>query len=165
MKILINLMRPYHPHTARQQAINPHHPSFLLARFKAGLDRRGFHARLAMADTPGAAWAVARFGAGGPGSVVPAGGARDALLDLPVAALRLDAAGSGLRFTTIDPGMVETDFSKVRFGGDEEKAKAVYDGMDPIRPEDVADLMVFALSERAGYMTGATINIDGGTDF
>ena len=33
------------------------------------------------------------------------------------------------------------------------------------RPEDVADLMVFALSERAGYMTGATINIDGGTDF
>lgn len=59
----------------------------LLARFKAGLDRRGFHARLAMADTPGAAWAVARFGAGG---VVPADGARDALIDLPVAALRLD---------------------------------------------------------------------------
>lgn len=33
------------------------------------------------------------------------------------------------------------------------------------RPEDVADLMAFALSDRAGYMTGATINIDGGTDF
>jgi len=66
----------------------------LLARLKAGLARRGFHARLGFADTPGAAWAVARFGDGG---VVPPGRARDALAGLPVAALRLDeAAVAGL---------------------------------------------------------------------
>ena len=61
----------------------------LLARLLAGVERRGFHARAALAETPGAAWAVAHHGAGG---VVAAGAARAALDGLPVAALRLHEA-------------------------------------------------------------------------
>ncbi|MFD1351511.1 Y-family DNA polymerase, partial [Methylorubrum suomiense] len=58
----------------------------LLADLAARLERTGMSACLALADTPGAAWAVARFG---PGGIVPPGGTSVALLDLPVAALRL----------------------------------------------------------------------------
>ncbi len=60
--------------------------------------------------------------------------------------LRLDHAGSGLRFTTVDPGMVQTDFSRVRFRGDEEKAAAVYRGVDPLTPADVADAVLWAVT-------------------
>ena len=61
-------------------------------------------------------------------------------------ALRLDAAGSGVRFTTVDPGMVETEFSIGRFGGDETKAKAVYAGMTPLTGADVADAILYAVT-------------------
>jgi NADP-dependent 3-hydroxy acid dehydrogenase YdfG len=60
--------------------------------------------------------------------------------------LRLDTAGSGIRFTTVDPGMVKTDFSRVRFRGDEEKARAVYQGVDPLTAEDVAEAIVWAVT-------------------
>jgi len=60
--------------------------------------------------------------------------------------LRLDAAGTGVRFTTVDPGLVETDFSTVRFRGDAERAKGVYRGMTPLRPADVAEAILFALT-------------------
>lgn len=60
-------------------------------------------------------------------------------------ALRLDEAGSGIRFTTVDPGMVETEFSIVRLG-DRAKADAVYDGMTPLTPEDVADAIAYAVT-------------------
>ena len=61
-------------------------------------------------------------------------------------ALREDLLGRPIRVTTVDPGLVETDFSRVRFGGDLERAGAVYEGVEPLRPEDVADCIVFALT-------------------
>lgn len=61
-------------------------------------------------------------------------------------ALRLDLAGTGIRCTTVDPGMVKTDFSLVRFEGDRERAEAVYAGVDPLTPEDVADAVLWAVS-------------------
>ena len=60
-------------------------------------------------------------------------------------ALRLDAAGSGIRFTTVDPGMVATEFSEVRLG-DPEAAARVYEGMAPLAPEDVADAILYAVT-------------------
>lgn len=71
--------------------------------------------------------------------------------------MRLDAAGSGVRFTTVDPGMVETDFSRVRFRGDEARAQAVYEGMDPLRPEDIADCILFAVTRPANVNIGEIV--------
>jgi 3-hydroxy acid dehydrogenase/malonic semialdehyde reductase len=61
-------------------------------------------------------------------------------------ALREDLLGRPIRLTTVDPGLVETDFSLVRFKGDEEKAAAVYRGVDAMQPEDIADCILFALT-------------------
>jgi NADP-dependent 3-hydroxy acid dehydrogenase YdfG len=61
-------------------------------------------------------------------------------------ALREDLLGRPIRITTVDPGLVETDFSLVRFKGDEEKAAAVYRGVEAMRPEDIADCILFALT-------------------
>mmetsp|Transcript_32664 Transcript_32664/g.57915 ORF Transcript_32664/g.57915 Transcript_32664/m.57915 type:complete len:195 (+) Transcript_32664:1-585(+) len=59
-------------------------------------------------------------------------------------ATRHDLAGTPIRVTAISPGMVETDFSKVRFGGDESKAAKVYENILPLVAEDVADQIIFA---------------------
>jgi 3-hydroxy acid dehydrogenase/malonic semialdehyde reductase len=61
-------------------------------------------------------------------------------------ALREDLLGRPIHLTTVDPGLVETNFSRVRFRGDEEKASAVYAGVEAVRPEDVADCVIFALT-------------------
>ena len=64
-------------------------------------------------------------------------------------ALREDLLGRPIRVTNVAPGLVETDFSKVRFRGDEEKARGVYADVamgGPVGPEDVADCVVFALT-------------------
>ena len=63
--------------------------------------------------------------------------------------LRQDLLGTPVRVTSIDPGMVETDFSLVRFHGDEERAAKVYKGLIPLDPEDVADAIVWAVSRPA----------------
>jgi NADP-dependent 3-hydroxy acid dehydrogenase YdfG len=60
--------------------------------------------------------------------------------------LRQDLLGTPVRVTSIDPGMVETDFSLVRFHGDAERASRVYKGVTPLTPEDVADAIVWAVS-------------------
>ena len=59
--------------------------------------------------------------------------------------LRLEHLGEPVRFTEVAPGMVETEFSLVRFGGDEEAARRVYEGMEPLRAEDVAECIRWAL--------------------
>ena len=61
-------------------------------------------------------------------------------------ALREDLLGRPIRITTVDAGLVETEFSVVRFRGDREKADAVYRGLDPVTPEDVAECVLFALT-------------------
>ncbi|HSC51138.1 MAG TPA: SDR family NAD(P)-dependent oxidoreductase [Gaiellaceae bacterium] len=61
-------------------------------------------------------------------------------------ALREDLLGRPIGVTTIDPGLVETNFSRVRFRGDEEQAAAVYANVQPLTPDDVAECVVFALT-------------------
>ena len=58
--------------------------------------------------------------------------------------LRIDLNGTKIRVTSIDPGVVETEFASVRFHGDEARAAKVYDKVNPLTPEDVADAIVWA---------------------
>ena len=63
-----------------------------------------------------------------------------------VYALREDLLGRPIRITTVDPGLTETEFSLVRFRGDEEAAAAVYEGVDPVTPDDIAECVLFVLT-------------------
>jgi len=63
-----------------------------------------------------------------------------------VYALREDLLGRPIRITTVDAGLVESEFSLVRFRGDAEKAKAVYQGVEPVTPDEIADCVMFALT-------------------
>jgi len=63
--------------------------------------------------------------------------------------LRQDVLGTPIRVTTVDPGMVETDFSLVRFHGDAQRAANVYKGVEALTPADVADAIVWATGRPA----------------
>jgi len=63
--------------------------------------------------------------------------------------LKIDLMGTPVRVTSIDAGMVETNFSNVRFRGDEERAAKVYQNITPLQPEDVAEAIVWAASRPA----------------
>lgn len=60
--------------------------------------------------------------------------------------LRLELSGTGVRVSTIDPGLAETEFSLVRFKGDKERAKKVYEGVTALSAEDVAEAIVWVAS-------------------
>jgi len=60
--------------------------------------------------------------------------------------LKQDLLGTPVRVTSVDPGMVETEFSQVRFHGDTERAQKVYQGLTPLTPEDVADVVFFCVT-------------------
>ena len=63
--------------------------------------------------------------------------------------LRQDVLGTPVRVTSVDPGMVETAFSEVRFRGDKECAARVYQGVTPLSPDDVADAILWAVTRPA----------------
>ncbi len=89
--------------------------------------------------------------------VYPGGGGYTAAkhaVNAIVRTLRLELLGRPVRITEVAPGMVETEFSLVRFGGDEQRAAEVYRGIDPLSAEDVAEVIAFALERPAN------VNID-----
>ena len=57
--------------------------------------------------------------------------------------LKMDLLGTAVRVSSVDPGLVETEFSQVRFRGDNERAAKAYSGMTPLTPEDIAEIVVF----------------------
>jgi 3-hydroxy acid dehydrogenase / malonic semialdehyde reductase len=60
--------------------------------------------------------------------------------------LREDLLGRPIHITTVDPGLTETEFSLVRFKGDTERARTVYENVDPLTPEDIAECVLFAVT-------------------
>lgn len=63
--------------------------------------------------------------------------------------MRIDLNAYGIKVTAINPGLVETEFSLVRFKGDEDRASTVYKGYQPLKGDDIADLILFALTRPA----------------
>ena len=61
--------------------------------------------------------------------------------------IRIDTIDKNIKVTTIQPGIVETDFSEVRFHGDKAKAEKVYKGIKALKPEDIADITVYAANQ------------------
>ncbi len=61
-------------------------------------------------------------------------------------AMRIDLNKHGIRVGSVNPGLVETEFSDVRFKGDKSRAKSVYAGYQPLKPEDIADIVYFVVS-------------------
>ncbi len=75
--------------------------------------------------------------------------ATKAAVDSLTKSMRMDLVQHGIKVTAIHPGAVETEFSLVRFKGDAQRAKNVYNGFEPLHPEDIADVIYFAVTRPA----------------
>jgi 3-hydroxy acid dehydrogenase / malonic semialdehyde reductase len=82
--------------------------------------------------------------------------ATKAAVDRITKGLRMDLLGTGVRVSTVDPGMVETEFSVVRFRGDVERAEGVYRGMRPLTADDVADTVRW-IADRPAHVQVAEV--------
>jgi 3-hydroxy acid dehydrogenase/malonic semialdehyde reductase len=71
--------------------------------------------------------------------------------------MRMDLYQHGIKVSQVNPGLVETEFSKVRFKGDVEKSKSVYEGLEPLTANDIAELIEFILSRPARVNISDTI--------
>lgn len=71
--------------------------------------------------------------------------------------LKMDLLGTPVRVSSVDPGLVETEFSEVRFRGDKEQAAKTYAGLTPLRPEDVAEIVVFCATRPSHVNIGEVI--------
>lgn len=72
--------------------------------------------------------------------------ATKAAVDRITIGLRMDVLGTGVKVSTVDPGLVETEFSLVRFHGDSDRASRVYSGVKPLAGEDIAETVVWVAS-------------------
>lgn len=84
--------------------------------------------------------------------------ATKAAVDSITKALRLDLLGTGVKVSTVDPGMVETEFSVVRFDGDVDRASQVYEGVDPLTADDIAEAVVW-VADRPPHVQVAEVII------
>lgn len=71
--------------------------------------------------------------------------------------MRMDLFREGIKVSQVNPGLVETEFSEVRFKGDTERAKSVYEGFDPLTGKDIAELVAFIISRPAHVNISDTI--------
>ena len=82
--------------------------------------------------------------------------ASKAAVDRITQGLRMDLLGTGVRVSTVDPGLVETEFSVVRFAGDRDRAASVYEGMTPLTPDDVAETVLW-VADRPAHVQVAEV--------
>ena len=82
--------------------------------------------------------------------------ASKAAVDRITKGLRMDLLGTGVRVSTVDPGLVETEFSVVRFGGDADRASSVYEGMTPLNGDDIAETVVW-IADRPAHVQIAEV--------
>lgn len=78
-------------------------------------------------------------------------------VDAITKSMRMELLDSPVRVSTIDPGLVETEFSVVRHRGDEEKAKVTYEGYTPLSPEDVAEAVIFAATRNDNFVVAEMV--------
>jgi 3-hydroxy acid dehydrogenase/malonic semialdehyde reductase len=78
-------------------------------------------------------------------------------VDAITKSLRMDLVDKNIRVSTVDPGLVETNFSNIRFHGDEERAKNVYKGLQPLTGKDVAEAVLFIATRPAHVNIGEVI--------